>query len=123
MRLRRTSDHCATRTVTRDFLAASTVFFRQPTAGSKTVVQPVALPSRAHAEIVHLMAQHSFYGALRLPKTEKAAHNLQIQITKRIAALAAIASELARSRTSDEKKAVELARLLEYWMLRGKPSR
>jgi methylase of polypeptide subunit release factors len=106
-----------------DFLAASTVFFRQPTAGGKTVVQPVALPSRAHAEIVHLLTQHGFHGALPLPKTEKAAHTLQIQITKRIAGLAAKANELSRSRTSDERKAMELARLLGFWMFGGKPSR
>ncbi len=106
-----------------DFLAANTVFFRQPGTSGKPVVQPLVLPSRAHAEIVHLVAQHGFHGALRLPKTEKAAHALQIQITKRLAALAATANELARSRTSDEKKAMELAHLLEFWMLRGKPSR
>jgi methylase of polypeptide subunit release factors len=106
-----------------DFLAASTVFFRQPTAVGKTVVQPVALPSRAHAEIVHLLTQHGFHGALALPKTEKAAHSLQVQITKRLAGLAAKANELSRSRTSDEKKAMELARLLEFWMVRGKQSR
>jgi hypothetical protein len=123
MCLKRISDHPATLTVSRDFLAASTVFFRQPTAGGKTVVQPLALPSRVHAEIVHLLTQHGFHGALPLPKTEKAAHTLQIQITKRIVGLAAKANELSRSRTSDEKRALELARLLEFWMLRGKPSR
>jgi hypothetical protein len=123
MCLKRTSDHHATLAVARDFLAASTVFFRQPTAGGKTVVQPVALPSRAHAEIVHLLTQHGFHGALALSKTEKAAHSLQVQITKRLAGLAAKANELSRSRTSDEKKAMELARLLEFWMVRGKQSR
>jgi hypothetical protein len=106
-----------------DFLAANTVFFRQPGTAGKAVVQPLELPSRAHAEIVHLVAQHGFHGPLRLPKTEKATHSLQVRITKRLAALAATANELARSRTSDEKKAMELAHLLEFWMLRGKPSR
>jgi hypothetical protein len=33
------------------------------------------------------------------------------------------ASELARSRTSDERKAMDLPRLLVHWMINGKPSR
>jgi hypothetical protein len=33
------------------------------------------------------------------------------------------ASELARSRTSDERKAMDLSRLLVHWMINGKPSR
>ena len=48
---------------------------------------------------------------------------LQTELTKRITKLAAGAHELAASRTSDEKKALEIARLLEFWMIRGKPSR
>jgi hypothetical protein len=103
-------------------LDADTIFFRQP-KGSKAIVQPLALPSRAHAEIVHLLTQHSLHGGVRLPKTEKAAQLLQTQISKRFAAFAAKANELSRSRTGDEKKATELALLLEFWMVHGKPHR
>ena len=33
------------------------------------------------------------------------------------------ANELARSRTGDEKRVTDLARLLEFWMTHGKPRR
>jgi hypothetical protein len=105
-----------------DMLDANTIFFRQP-KGGKAVTQPLALPSRAHAEMVHLLTQHSIYGAVRLPKTEKAALSLQGRLTARLAMLAAKANELARSRTGDEKRATELAHLLEFWMTHGKPRR
>ena len=105
-----------------DFLDANTVFFRQSTSG-KAVTQPLNLSNRAHAETVYFLAQRGIHGALKLPKTETAALALQAQLTKRIAALAAKAKELSRSRTGDEKKAMELARLLEFWMARGKPTK
>jgi hypothetical protein len=105
-----------------DMLDANTIFFRQP-KGGKAVVQPLALTSRAHAEIVHLLTQRSIYGAVRLPKTEKAARGLQTRLITRLAALAATAKELSRSRTGDEKKATELAHLLKFWMVHGKPLR
>ena len=63
------------------------------------------------------------HGAVSLPKTEKVARNLHTQITKRLATLAATAKELSGSRTGDEKKAMELARLIEFWMVHGKPHR
>jgi hypothetical protein len=105
-----------------DMLDANTVFVRQSTSG-KAVVQPVALPSRAHAEMVHLLAQRGLHGAVRLPQTEKAAQSLQASLTARLGAQAAKANELARSRTGDEKRATDLARLLEFWMIHGKPRR
>ena len=105
-----------------DFLDANTVFFRQP-KGEKASVQSLPLPSRAHAEMVHLLAQRSVHGALPLPKTEKAAKSFQVKLTARLATLAATAKELSQSRTGDEKKAMELAHLLEFWMVHGKPRR
>jgi hypothetical protein len=103
-----------------DMLDANTVFFRQP-KGGKVAARPLALPSRAHAEMIYLLTQHSIYGPARLPKTEKAARILQTQITKRIAAFAVKANDLSRSRTGDEKRATELAALLEFWLVHGKP--
>ena len=105
-----------------DFLDANTVFFRH-SHGGKAVSHPLHLPSRAHAETVHLLSQHSIHGALPLPTTEKAAQALQQQIVNRLAAIVAKAGELARSRTGDEKRAADLARLLEFWMTHGKPRR
>jgi hypothetical protein len=102
-----------------DFLDASTVFFLHHHAG-KVVSQPLQLPSRAHAEIVYLLAQHSIHGPMSLPTTEQAARALHQQMVKRLEALSATARELARSRTGDEKKASDISRLLQFWMVRGK---
>ena len=79
------------------------------------------LPSRAHAEMVFTLARQNLHGALPLPKSEKAAQTLQAGLTQRLVSLAAKADELARSRTGDEKKATDLAALLEYWLIHGKP--
>ena len=105
-----------------DFLAATTVFFRT-FDGGRTIVQPLELLSRAHAETIYLLSQRDLHGTLQLPKTEKAMQSLQLLIAKHFVTLAAKADELSRSRTGDEKKAMELARLLEFWMVHGKPSR
>jgi hypothetical protein len=48
---------------------------------------------------------------------------MQAGLTQRLVALAAKADELARSRTGDEKRATELAALLEFWLVHGKPRR
>ena len=105
-----------------DMLDASTVFFR-PSASGKATMQEMALPGRAYAEIVHLLANHGLHGAVRLPKAETAARSLLAGLTARLGALAAKANELARSRTSDEKRAADLARLLEFWLIHGRPAR
>ena len=103
-----------------DMLDANTVFFRLP-KGGKGVAPLLALPSRAHAEMVFTLARHNFHGALPLPKSETAAQALQAGLTQRLVSLAAKAEELARSRTGDEKRATELAALLEFWLIHGKP--
>ena len=105
-----------------DFLDANTVFFRVPQAG-KTVSLPSPFPSRAHAETVFLLSQQGIHGPVLLAGTETEARTLQARITQRLAAIAGTAAALSRSRTADEKKALELARLLEFWMLHGKPGR
>jgi methylase of polypeptide subunit release factors len=105
-----------------DMLDANTVFFRLP-KGGKGAAPPLALPSRAHAEMVFTLARQNIHGALPLPKSEKAAETLQAMVMARLDALAARANELARSRTGDEKRVTDLARLLEFWMTHGKPRR
>jgi hypothetical protein len=105
-----------------DFLDANTVFFRQ-SHGDNARTQSLLLPSRAHAEIVFLLSQISIQGGLPLPKTKEATLRLQELIKKRLATFEARAKELSGSRTGDEKKAIELARLLIFWMIHGKPSR
>jgi hypothetical protein len=81
------------------------------------------LPSRAHAELVHFAWQQKMLGDVTLPKTEPAARELYHGATARLKELAAKAGELARSRTSDERKAMDLSRLLVHWMVNGKPKR
>ena len=105
-----------------DFLDASSVFFHLPGAAKKEA-QKISLPSRAHAELVYFAWQQKILGNLTLPKTEKAARDLYAAATARLTTLVTKASELARSRTSDERKAMDLSRLLVHWMINGKPSR
>jgi hypothetical protein len=105
-----------------DMLDANTIFFRQ-SKGGKGVAPPLPLPSRAHAELVFTLAQHNIHGELPLPKSEKTARSLQAGLTQRLVSLTARANELARSRTGDEKRASELAALLEFWLIHGKPRR
>ncbi|MGO8699336.1 MAG: class I SAM-dependent DNA methyltransferase [Limisphaerales bacterium] len=103
-----------------DFLDATTVFFRQSAAG-KAKAAPMPTPSRSHAEIIHTLAQLNLHGAVRLPETESAARELKELLDARLAAIAERASHLARSRSSDEHKAADLAGLLRHWMIHGRP--
>jgi|GEM_PF-206230 len=103
-----------------DFLDANTVFFRQSTA-SKAVSQPMPLPSRSHAETIFTLSQLGLHGSVRLPEAERAARELKQLLDARLAAIADKANHLARSRSSDERKATDLAGLLQHWMIHGKP--
>ncbi len=105
-----------------DMLDANTVFFRQSTGG-KAVSKPMPFPSRCHAEIVFTLARLGLHGSVRLPEAESAARELNQQLDARLAAIAEKANHLARSRTSDERKATDLAGLLQHWMIHGKPRR
>ncbi len=105
-----------------DFLAPNTVFFRQPKA-VKAAPHALHLPTRAHAEIVYLLSVHSVHGSLPLPATDKAAETLHRNRVKHLDTISATAKELANSRTADEKKAHDISRLLQFWMVHGKPTR
>jgi methylase of polypeptide subunit release factors len=105
-----------------DFLDASTVFFRAPGA-DKSAVKPTPLPSRAHAELLYFAWQQNIRGNVELPKTEKAAQDLLNTASARLKTLTVKANELTRSRTSDERKALDISRLLLHWMINGKPNR
>lgn len=105
-----------------DFLDANTVFFRASGA-DKSAFTPLQLPSRPQAELVFFASQQKLYGNMALPKTENAARELFNAATARLNALTMKADELARSRTGDERKAMDLSRLLVHWMIIGKPSR
>jgi hypothetical protein len=103
-----------------DFLDANTVFIRS-TAGGKAKSIPVRMPSRSHAETIYTLSQLSLHGSIRLPEQESAARELKRLLDARLEAIAEKANHLARSRTSDESKAADLAGLLQHWMIHGKP--
>ncbi len=105
-----------------DMLDASTVFFRE-SGGGKAVVKPLALPSRAHAEIVFTLAQHGLHGRVSLPEKESAAQALKTKLTERLAAIVETSNSLAASRTSDDRKISDVSGLLQHWMIHGKPKR
>lgn len=105
-----------------DFLDASTVFFRAPGA-DKSPFKRLELPSRPHAELVHFAWQQNIHGKVMLPRTENAARDLLNAVNARLKTLRTKANELTRSRTSDERKALDIARLLLHWMINGKPNR
>ena len=70
-----------------------------------------------------LPSRLGLHGSLRLPEAESAARELNQQLDARLAAIAEEANHLARNRTSDERKAADLAGLLRHWMIHGKPRR
>ena len=105
-----------------DMLDANTVFFRQSTSG-KPLVKPLPLPSRSHAETVFRVAQLGLHGTLRLPRTDAAGRQLQANLTGRLTSIAEKANHLARSRTTDERKAADISGLLQHWMIHGKPTK
>ena len=102
-----------------DMFGASTVFFRQ---GKGHAAIPLALPSRAHAELVHSLAVHGIRGPLALPARPADAASVLARLADRLAALTDKAGQLAGSRTDDERRAADLAGLLLLWMIHGKPS-
>jgi hypothetical protein len=103
-----------------DMLDASTVFFREP-GGGKAAVKPLALPSRAHAEIIFKLAQLGLHGKVHLPDKESAAQVLKSKLDERLVALVEKANHLAASRTSDDRKITDVSGLLQHWMIHGKP--
>jgi len=58
-----------------------------------------------------------------LPEGEAEAAALKARLDARLAANAERAQRLARSRTSDERRVEDLARLLEHWLVHGRPGR
>lgn len=101
---------------------ANTVFFRQLTSG-KARAKSLPLPSRSHAETVFTLSQLGLHGTVHLPEAESAGRELKQLFDARLAAIADKANHLARSRTNDERKAADLAGLLQHWMIHGKPRR
>jgi hypothetical protein len=58
-----------------------------------------------------------------LPEKESAARRLKQQLDARLAEIGDQANHLARSRSSDERKAEDVAGLLRHWTVFGKPHR
>jgi hypothetical protein len=102
-----------------DMLDANTVFFKQR-GGGKTKAVSLALPTRSHAEALFKLAALGFRGPVALPDGETAARDFKRDLDARTAAIAATADRLARSRTSDEGKANDMADLLRRWLIHGR---
>lgn len=105
-----------------DLLDPNTIFFH-PGRGSKASITKIVLPSRSHVEIIFLLTQQKVHGSLLLPKTKEAASALLVALTERMGSMEKTANELSRSRTGDEKRAAEVAALLKFWLVHGKPTK
>ena len=73
--------------------------------------------------MIFRLARRNLHGPLPLPKSAMAAQALLAGLNHRLASFASRAEALSRSRTSDEKRAAELAVLLEFWLIHGRPQR
>lgn len=105
-----------------DMLDATTVFFKHDNGkGNKASVVALRCPSRAHAEIVHHLAQEGIKGSVALPQTAIAAAQALDGLVARRATIHVRADQLARSRSSDQKYIGDIASLLEHWMIHGQP--
>lgn len=102
-----------------DMLDAETVFFQPRERNAKAT--GLSCPSRAHAELVYEIAECRLTGEFSLPDTSDAAFALSRQFRERLEFVQLRADQLARSRTSDESQAADIAGLLRQWMLYGKP--
>jgi hypothetical protein len=105
-----------------DMLDVTTVFFRQGNA-AKSQAMPLFFPFRCHAEIVFRVAQLGLHGPVRLPESEASSHELKRALDSRLAAVVEKSNHLALCRTNDGRKAVDLAGLLQHWMIHGKPTK
>jgi len=106
-----------------DLVVAQTVFFKHGSRQKqKASFAKLDFPSRAHAELAHLLARTGLHGPLELPRKPADAARLCEELRGRLATVHARADHLARSRTSDDRRIEEIAALLQNWMLHGKPS-
>lgn len=102
-----------------DMLDAQTVFFQPRERNAKAT--SLSCPSRAHAELLYEIASSRLTGEFDLPNTSNAASVLLRQVRERLEFVQLRSDQLARSRTSDEIQAADIAGLLRQWMLYGKP--
>jgi hypothetical protein len=106
-----------------DLVVAQTVFFKHGgKQKQKASFAKLDCPSRAHAELAHLLSVTGIHGALELPKKPADAAHLYAELRERLEAIRTRAEHLARSRTSDERRAEDISALLRSWMLHGKPN-
>lgn len=102
-----------------DMLDAQTVFFQPRERNAKATA--LSCPSRGHAELIYEVARCRLTGEFNIPVTSDAASALLRQLRERLEFVHLRADQLARSRTSDESQAADIAGLLRQWMLYGKP--
>jgi hypothetical protein len=104
-----------------DMFAANSVLFRRDSA--KSEITQLELPSRSHAELIYILATNRIAGDIRFPHSTAQVEELLANLSKKLSRMKERALQLARSRTSDEAKAIELAGLLQLWIVHGKPER
>jgi hypothetical protein len=102
-----------------DMLDAQTVFFQPRERNAKATT--VSCPSRVHAELVYEIATCHVPGEFDLPGKSCTASELLGELGERLEFVRLRADQLARSRTSDDGQAADIAGLLRQWMLHGKP--
>ena len=102
------------------FRANSVLFGTSPT---KSGITHLDLPSRAHAELIYLLSTSRLTGNIKLPTNAAQTEKLLSDLRERLSTTQERALQLARSRTSDEARAIELSNLLQLWIMHGKPDR
>ena len=103
-----------------DMLDANAVFFQDQKAG-KPVYKKVDFATRQQAEVVQYLASMGLHGQFLLPAKSENAIAFHLKLFSRVSDLQKRAEQLARSRTSDERKAADVTGLLHHWMIHGKP--
>jgi hypothetical protein len=103
-----------------DMLDANAVFFQEQKAG-KPAYTKVDFATRQQAEVVQYLASMGLHGQFPLPAESETAVAFHLNLFSRVSDLHKRAEQLARSRTSDERKAADVTGLLHHWMIHGKP--
>jgi hypothetical protein len=101
-----------------DMFDAASVFFK---AGSraKSETTKIEAESRLHAEMVHELVTDGMRGEILLPANESELRELAQDYALRKKDLGEKFDQLARSRTADEEKILEIVGLLFRWIAVG----
>lgn len=102
-----------------DMFNANTVHFTPLSGQSRRTVE-VEYPSRAHAELIAMLASHEIRGNILLPRTGSEATSLLGIYQARREKLTAHFTQLAQSRTDNPEKVSEIVDMLFRWIAVGR---